>query len=205
VAANGNYSVAVKKDGSLWHWGLFNSPLGYRVESSKGTWLSPARIGIGTNWSSVFCGDHFTMATQRDGRLWACGQVPVAGARSYITVREPMHVGGDTQWKALAPGFGNTAGIQADGTLWMWQDSYTRPTWRLGASRSRRVDGLAKISERSDWIAVAVSSDTVLGLSADGRLWSWGRPLNEPWTTRRFLCYSRRPELIADLARAVAK
>ena len=63
-------------------------------------------------------------------------------------------------------------------------------------------DYLIKLSERSDWIAAAIAGQTVLALSADGRLWEWGRPLDEPQGKRRFLSYSRWPKLIADLGTA---
>jgi alpha-tubulin suppressor-like RCC1 family protein len=197
VAAESDYSVAVKNDGSLWHWGVqeLSNPLGYRVSHS------PARIGAGTNWASVFCGEALAMAIQRDGGLWAWGRIPVAAARTWVPVKEPMRVGGESDWKTAAPSFGGTAGIRADGSLGMWETSYTWLTWHFGKARAEQSSGLTKLSERSDWIAVASASQTmtILALSADGRLWTWGWPLDEPLARRRLLCYSRLPRLVTNL------
>jgi len=111
-------------------------------------------------------------------------------------------VGGASKWKTVAPSFGGTAGISSDGTLWMWSAGDTWCPWQFRRSPGGRRDDLIKISERSNWIAVAVEGQTVLALSADGSLWEWGRPLDEPPGKRRFLSYSRRPRLIADLGQA---
>jgi alpha-tubulin suppressor-like RCC1 family protein len=201
VAGGDDYSLAVKEDGTLWHWGLFPSPPGYKIERASLMWSSPARIGEDTNWTSVFCAEYFAMALQKDGSLWAWGQVPNARTRSYDSVREPVRVGGALNWKTVAPSFGGTAGISSDGTLWMWVAADTWCPWRFRRTGKPR-DDLIKISERSNWIAAAVAGQTVLALSADGRLWEWGRPLDEQSDQRRFLSYSRRPRLIADLGTA---
>jgi hypothetical protein len=201
VAGGGDYSLAVKKDGTLFHWGHFPNPWGYTVERASHLWSSPTRTSAGTNWTSVFCGEYFAVALQHDGSLWAWGQVPNQTG-SYDPVREPTRVRVALSWKAVAPSFGGTAGISPDGTLWMWPAADT--WWRFRRSSGRQGDDLIKLSDRSDWIATAIAGQTVLALSADGRLWEWGRPLDEPQGKRRFLSYSRWPRLIADLGTAKA-
>ena len=201
VAGGGDYSLAVKKDGTLWLWGLFPSPVGYKVERTNLRWSSPAQIESGTNWVAVFCEEHFAMALKDDGSLWAWGQVPDAQTRSYDVAREPVRVGGAFNWKTVAPSFGGTAGISSDGSLWMWAAGDTWRPWQFRRSPRGR-DDLIKISERPDWIAVAVAGEQVLALSADGRLWEWGDPVDEPPARGRFLSYSRWPKLIADLGTA---
>jgi hypothetical protein len=84
--------------------------------------------------------------------------------------------------------------------MWAAADAW-RP-WRFRSGPGREWDDLIKLSERSNWIAVAVAGETVLALSADGRLWEWGNPLDELPAKYRFLSYSRWPRLIADLGTA---
>ncbi len=199
VAGGGDYSLAVKKGGTLWHWGLFPSPVGYKVERASHIWSSPARISTGTNWTSVFCGEYFAVALQHDGSLWAWGQVPNQTG-SYDPVREPTRVRVALSWKTVAPSFGGTVAISPDGTLWMWPAADT--WWRFRRSSRRQWDDLIRLSERSNWVATAIAGQTVLALSADGRLWEWGNPPDEPPANRRFLSYSRWPRLIADLGQA---
>ncbi len=103
-------------------------------------------------------------------------------------------------WKTVAPSFGGTVAISPDGTLWMWPAADT--WWRFRRSSRRQWDDLIRLSERSNWVATAIAGQTVLALSADGRLWEWGNPPDEPPANRRFLSYSRWPRLIADLGQA---
>ena len=202
VAGGGDYSLAVKKDGTLWHWGLFTSLLGYKIERASLMWSSPARIGTGTNWTSVFCAEYFAMASQNDGSLWAWRQVLDAQTGTYDLAREPVRVGGASRWKTVAPSFGGTTGISPDGILWMWATADTWRPWRFRRSSGTQRDDVIRLSERSNWVATAIAGETVLALSADGCLWEWGNPLDERPGKRRFLCYSRRPRLIADLGTA---
>ena len=204
VAAGGDYSLAVKKEGTLWHWGLFPSPLGYTVERLSRMRSSPAEISTGTNWTSVFCCEYFAMASQTDGSLWAWGQVPNFRIR-YDPVIEPARIGSASNWKTVAPSFGGTTGISPNGTLWMWATAYTWRPWlflRKSDTQGNNViqlDDVIQLSNRSNWVATAIVGETALALSADGRLWGWGQPLDEPPSERRFLSYSRWPRLIADL------
>jgi len=202
VAGGGDYSLAVKKSGTLWHWGLFPSPVGYKVERASLMWSAPAQIGTGTNWTSVYCGDYFAVALQNDGSLWVWGQVPFFSTLFYDPVREPMRVGDASNWKTVAPSFGGTTGISSDGNVWMWAAADTWRPWRFRRSSGMQRDDVIKLSERSNWVATAIAGETVLALSADGCLWEWGNPLDEQPGKRRFLCYSRRPRLIADLGTA---
>jgi alpha-tubulin suppressor-like RCC1 family protein len=190
----------VKKEGTLWHWGLFPSPVGYKLERASRMRSSPAQISTGTNWTSVFCCEYFAMASQTDGSLWAWGQVPNSQTR-YDPVIEPTRVSEALNWTTLSPSFGGTAGISPDGSLWMWATADTWRPWRFLRSSGRQGD-LIKLSDRSNWIATAIKGEKVVALSADGRLWEWGYPLDEPPPKYPLLSYSRWPKLIADLGTA---
>ena len=205
IAAGSHHSVAVKKDGSLWQWGeLLNYP-GYTVERADWTRLSPTRIGTDTNWFAVFCGNHVSsvtsMAVGNDGSLWAWGALPRSDGRSYSLCKEPMPAAGNHHWTKAAPSFGGSAAIRSDGTLWIGMlFSHGLNSWGF-----RTRDGCVELSDRKDWIAVTVSGDTVLALTADGRLWNWGFQPGENPVIQSLLIHSRWPRLVADLGNAETK
>ncbi|MCB4791590.1 MAG: carboxypeptidase regulatory-like domain-containing protein [Elusimicrobia bacterium] len=67
----GNYSMAIKADGTLWATGNNNSgELGLGDTTLRAT---PTQVGTVTNWSSVSGGYRHTLAIKTDGTLWAWG------------------------------------------------------------------------------------------------------------------------------------
>ena len=205
IAAGSHHSVAVKKDGSLCQWGAMVNHPGYTVKRADWTRLSPTRIGTDTNWSAAFCenfaSSSISMAMQIDGRLWVWGVLPNSDGRSYSLCKEPLPAAGNHRWTKAAPSFGGSAAIRTDGTLWIGLlFSYGLNSWGF-----KTRDGWVELSDRRDWIAATVSGDTVLALTADGRLWNWGFQPGENPVIQSFLIHSRWPRLVADLGNAKTK
>jgi hypothetical protein len=74
VSAGYEYSLALKKDGSLWAWGK-NSDGCLGVASG---WLSyesdiPVRVGKDKDWKTVAAGYKLSFALKNDGSLWEWG------------------------------------------------------------------------------------------------------------------------------------
>ncbi|MBU1171926.1 MAG: hypothetical protein KKD44_20420 [Proteobacteria bacterium] len=89
---NGNHTLAVKIDGSLWAWGpCAHGQLGNG--SSSGQVLSPVEIEPGTAWTCVAAGDHFCLGLKQDiSYAWGdngYGQLGVGGTDDSDV---PLHV-----------------------------------------------------------------------------------------------------------------
>jgi len=127
ISSQGEHTVAIKTDGSLWAWG--NNWFGQIGNGTGGGgWasgdevLTPVQIGTDTDWVAASAGGADTFALKSDGSLWAWGNNP----RDWLGVDSldeiivtPMQVGTDTDWINAAIGF-NRAALRADGSLWSW-------------------------------------------------------------------------------------
>lgn len=71
VAAGGEYTVALKKNGTLWAWGT-----NYYGQLGLGDYVyrdKPTLIGTDADWEYVACGWTHTLAIKTNGTMWAWG------------------------------------------------------------------------------------------------------------------------------------
>ena len=170
VAASAFGSLGLQSDGSLWQWGLVHMGFG---EGPDVNLSAPARVGEGTNWVAISGGDfHFT-ARQRDGSLWVWG--PNAHLVGSTDRQEPFRIDADTNWSASANG-NHLLALKRDGTLWSCGREGSGETGRTPSDPSQ---GLARIGERQDWMAVWAGPGISFGMTKDGTLWTWGVRLQE--------------------------
>ena len=76
-------------------------------------------------WQSISAGDHFTIATQTNGTLWAWGDNPYGqlGDGTTTDKRVPTQIGTSTDWKTVSAGYYHSFAIKNDGTLWAWGEN----------------------------------------------------------------------------------
>ncbi len=121
ISVHLHQSVAIKKDGTLWGWGL--DPADTLTEDdAREPRTAPVQIGTDADWAVVDAGYLHTAALKRDGTLWSWG-LNTLGAlgdgtttSSALPVQEARHA----VWTSVAAGDGLTAAVAADGTLWRW-------------------------------------------------------------------------------------
>lgn len=71
ISAGGNFTLAIKTDGSLWAWGQnFYGALGDGtiVDSA-----APIQIGEDTDWTAIHCGGYHSIAQKSDGGIYLWG------------------------------------------------------------------------------------------------------------------------------------
>jgi alpha-tubulin suppressor-like RCC1 family protein len=117
VASGGEYTAAIKTDGTLWLWGLnTNGQLGDNSVTDKS---SPVQtVSGGTNWKQVALSfSSHTAAIKTDGTLWLFGNGGDGqlGDNTIVRKSSPVQtVSGGTNWKQVTCSGGATFAIRDD-------------------------------------------------------------------------------------------
>ncbi len=170
VVAGFTTGYALKRDGSLWAWGLNNfGQLGI------GSWRdSPTAVPVGTatNWVKIRAGGVSAAGIQSDGSLWIWGGSPKLGnttPQSPQNLLVPVRFTSDTNWVDVAVAFNLWLAVKSDGTLWAWGRNAHIFT---GASQDA-CETPTQIGHEADWQSVTSSRGGYYHLlrKRDGTFW----------------------------------
>ncbi|MBI4704415.1 MAG: hypothetical protein HY744_25195 [Deltaproteobacteria bacterium] len=175
VAAGGDYTCAVKADGTLWCWGW--NQYGQLGDGTTQDKPLPTQVSaLGTSAVAVAAGADHTCAVKADSALWCCGWNQYGQLGDGTTQDKPL----PTQVKALgtsavavAAGWLHTCAVKADGTLWCWgHNEYGQ----LGDGTTQDKPLPTQVSALgTSAIAVAAGRAHTCAIKKDGALWCWGR------------------------------
>jgi ABC-type transport system involved in cytochrome c biogenesis permease component len=254
-AGNG-FSVARKRDGTLWAWGnnnqnqLGNGPGPNRPEA--------AQVGTNRDWKAVSLSANLNgnsdeiVALRADGTLWTWGAF-VYFARSapiFTNFPVPIQLCRESNWVGFngklengarnqageSWGFTPLAGLPGAGvpvaamghllasnaaaaafgplftTNWnyvkyemrtngtLWTTPWFASLWDWQAASPPQAPSLG-FGSRSDWVSVWGSYQTMIGMTSDGTLWTWGLDYGKEshWTE----VFGERTALIKQIIRSV--
>ena len=170
VQAGFTTGYALKRDGTLWAWGLNNfGQLGI------GSWAdSPkaVQVGTATNWVKIRAAGVSVAGIQSDGSLWIWGGSPTLGnttPQSPQNLLVPVRFTSDTNWVDVAVAFNLWLAVKSDGTLWAWgRDAHTF----TGASPAA-CETPTQIGHEADWQSIRSSRGGFHDLlkKRDGTFW----------------------------------
>jgi alpha-tubulin suppressor-like RCC1 family protein len=124
VSAGGDFTSAIKTNGTLWSWGcntcFLNGASGQLGTNNTICYSVPTQeVCGGTNWCMVSAGGYQTSAIKTDGTLWSWGDnfCGILGLNNTISYSSPQQeaCGGTTWCMVCGP-----IAIKTDGTLWGW-------------------------------------------------------------------------------------
>jgi alpha-tubulin suppressor-like RCC1 family protein len=168
VAAGGETSFGIRKDGSLWAWGLNAS--GELGLGNSTTRYGPTRVGTAL-WRSVASSGSHTLAIKTNGSLWAWG-LNASGQLGLNSVNDslvPVRIGTATGWRSVSAGYGFSLAIKNNNTLWTWGSNQVGQLGD-GTSVQRNTPGQIAGLYRS----AAASGRHTLAIGTDGQLYGWG-------------------------------
>jgi alpha-tubulin suppressor-like RCC1 family protein len=175
------HAAAIKKDGSLWTWGINNYEnlkgllgLGSDVEEC----LVPTNVLPGSDdWAAVATGMYCTLALKTSGHLYVfgmnnCGQLGLGEGipHKYTpTLLEP-----ESRWLDVSAGEGHVIAVKSDGSLWSWGSN---ASGQLGigliGGKTYKPTRVGDVDDYG-WVQVAAGSSHSTALKADGTLYTWG-------------------------------
>lgn len=178
VAAGGDFTVALKTDGTLWAWG--GNDYG---QLGNGTVVSAAQpVQVLDQVTAVSAGDYHVAAIRADGTLWTWGDnlYGQLGDGTRDSVSAPHQVLTDVRFAVM--GDYHAAAISTDGTLYTWGSNLDGQLGNggLGDTTDEGTGAMLQLTPTVVSLPAAVSNVTVgaghtAAILSDGTLWTWGR------------------------------
>ena len=178
VAAGGDFTVALKTDGTLWAWG--GNDYG---QLGNGTVVSAAQpVQVLDQVTAVSAGDYHVAAIRADGTLWTWGDnlYGQLGDGTRDSMSAPHQVLADVRFAVM--GDYHAAAISTDGTLYTWGSNLDGQlgTGGLGDTTDEETGAMLQLTPTVVSLPAAVSNVTVgaghtAAILSDGTLWTWGR------------------------------
>jgi alpha-tubulin suppressor-like RCC1 family protein len=185
-----NYHIAgIRQNGSLWTWGSnINGELGIGSTVSRSSPGTTAGTNL-TIWTKVSTGVRYTAAIQSNGSLWTwglntggqLGSGSTTSRQSPVTTIGAPALGANDTWQQIAAGDTHMLAIKTDGNLYSWGTSASGALGASGTlSRSSPVSVAVSLSAVANniWNFVAAGTNFSVGITSDGRLWTWGLNTN---------------------------
>lgn len=178
VAAGGDFTVALKTDGTLWTWG--DNLYGQLGDGTLNSVSAPQQVL--DNVTAVSAGANATAAVRSDGTLWTWGDnlYGQLGDGTRDSVSAPHQVLADVRFAVM--GDYHAAAISTDGTLYTWGSNLDGQlgTGGLGDTTDEETGATLQLMPAAVSLPAAVSNVTVgaghtAAILSDGTLWTWGR------------------------------
>ncbi|CAK0749512.1 exported hypothetical protein [Gammaproteobacteria bacterium] len=179
VAAGGQHVVALKKDGTIWGWGVGSAR---QIDPNlQGYYPEPIQLidGLGimdlTGIQAIAAGDAYTIALNNQGVVLGWGAhpfgIPTTLQVGFGPLTQDCFTGKIPGAVGIAAGYRSTYIVLQDGTLmgWGWNSQ-----GQLGDGTTMDRTCLLPVRQLTEIKAAAAGGEHALALKQDGTVWAWG-------------------------------
>lgn len=163
----GMFSIALKKDGTVWGWGI--PPYNVFGKGAPEVCPAPVKLKGFSDIIAIAAGSCSISALKKDGTVWCTGanNLGQCGDGTRTNRTSPVQVKGLTGVVAIAANGSCTGAIKKDGTVWCWG---------LSSSKNGRDDATipVQVSGLKDAVSICAGSNHMLALKKDGTVCAWG-------------------------------
>ena len=165
VTAGKYFSMAIKKDASLWAWGA--NADGVIGNNTTNTVFEPEQIM--SNVIAVSISDSYSMAIRNDNSLWLWGnnQRGLFNEQNSGILKKPTKIMDDIT--GIATGNSHVMAIKKDNTLWTWGFN---ANGQLGNGNKDINTSPTEIMKNVK--SIAAGDNHSMAIKQDGSLWVWG-------------------------------
>lgn len=171
VAAGGNHTLALRKDGTVWAWGdNFWGELG---DGTRRTRDVPAPVPGLPPIVAIAAGYLHSMALAADGTVWAWGDNHYGqlGSEAPAWSYRPARVEGLQGIASIHAGFFHSLAIDRSGRVLAWGQN---TSGQLGDGTRQSHAAPAAVALITDAATISAGQLHTLLLRRDGTVWSWG-------------------------------
>lgn len=175
IAALNNHAVAIKTDGTAYHWGNYDHNEFFQLDDPQPNIAVPTQL-TGANFETASAGDASNLLLKTDGSLWGNGrsffyELGLSASPTpdelHLFYEIPVQIGSDTHWKLLAAANRHSVALKTDGSLW---------AWGLGIADDYNTFSMTprQVGTDTNWRQAVSGLNHALCIKTDGTLWGWG-------------------------------
>jgi ABC-type transport system involved in multi-copper enzyme maturation permease subunit len=160
------HSVGLRRDGTIWEWGLLQSSALGRATTEQQL-VSPDH-----DWVVATTSPSFSAGLRKDGTLWMWGDTSLFQPNSMFgggpapVLTDPTQVGTNNDWVAVKCLVTYILGLRRDGTLWAWGSVPIASSGSL-----QRLPHPTQACRETNWAGFGEAGHYALVQTRTGEIW----------------------------------
>jgi alpha-tubulin suppressor-like RCC1 family protein len=166
-------TAGLRSNGTLWVWGQVHGSGGQIGPMKINNFQTPTQVCRETNWIGLGLGSG-PLAWTSSGEVWQPITTASPDAEASVAVTGELIATNSAPNRLIfaISGTPKLYELRVDGTI--WEKEYALAPWS-----SKPTDTWHRFGKRSDWVGIWSVSQTALGLTSDGTIWTWGVDLSQ--------------------------